>query len=93
MTSVQLSLNFVCKRRIIYREELVIAELIEIINVFHDLSATLCTVTSIHKKAGFVQMSINIFRSVNLTLFTLTTKNVEQPETRKRDGIGQKIYG
>ena len=38
-------------------------------------------------------MSINIFRSVNLTLFTLTTKNVEQPETRKRDGIGQKIYG
>ena len=93
MTSVQLSLNFVCKRRIIYREELVIAELIEIINVFHDLSATLCTVTIIHKKAGFVQMSINIFRSVNLTLFTLTTKNVEQPETRKRDGIGQKIYG
>ena len=87
MTSVQLSLNFVCKRRIIYREELVIAELIEIINVFHDLSATLCTVTIIHKKAGFVQMSINIFRSVNLTLFTLTSKNVEQLETRKRDGI------
>ena len=65
--------------------EVVVAELGETINVFHDVSPAFCTVTSIHRKAGFLQTSINVFHSKNLTFFTVASEMVEQPEPRKRE--------
>ena len=63
-----------------FGEILVIAELGEIIIVFHDSSTALYTVTSVHHKARFLQNSINVFRIVNLALFTV----VIQKRTKAR---------
>lgn len=64
-----------------FGEILVIAELGEIIIVFHDSSTALYTVTSVHHKARFLQKSINVFRIVNLALFTVASKKGQKQET------------
>ena len=57
------------------------AELGKLINVFHDVSTAFNTVTKVHYKARFLQKAINFFHSVNLTLFTMTSKKGKKRET------------
>ena len=69
-----------------FREKLVMIELSGIINVFHDISAALCTVTRIHHKAEFLQEVINVFCNINITLFMIASEKAQQPDSRKQDG-------
>ena len=59
---------------ICFRGKLVMAELGGIINVFDDISASLCTVNRIHEKARFLQKVIIVFHNVNLILFTIASE-------------------
>lgn len=63
-------------RAICFREELVMTELsdhVNVINVFYDVSSNLYTVSSIHYMTGFLLKVDNVFNIAKLTLFMVNS--------------------
>ena len=54
----------------------------EHVNVFHDVTSTLYTITNIYLKADILLNAINILHSDNLALFFLTTIHSIQNSTK-----------